>query len=65
MMGEMVKLMKNVHGVLISSSQVLEGPALEAYKDFTKPYAHGVQVAPKGWEKGHEVKDQAVRSFLD
>lgn len=65
MMGEIVKLGKNTDGALISSSYVLEGPVLEAWKQFGKPYAHGIQVAPFGWEKGHLIQDDAVRLFLD
>jgi len=65
MMGEMVKLIKKVDGMLLSSSYVLEGPALEGFKQFTKPYPHGVQVAPHGWGKGHQIKNEDIRSFLD
>jgi len=65
MLGEMVKLGKNTDGALLSSSYVLEGPVLEAWKQFGKPYAHGIQVAPFGWEKGYVIEDEKIRAFLD
>jgi hypothetical protein len=65
MLGEIVKLGKNTDGAIIPSSYFLEAAIFEAYKQFTKPYPHGIQVAPFGWEKGHLIKDEAIRTFLD
>lgn len=64
-MAEIVKLAANTDGTIISSSYVLDGPILEAWKEFKKPYPVGIQVAPFGWEKGHIIGDEGIRSFLD
>lgn len=62
---EMIKLAANTDGTILSSSYALEGPVLEAWTEFKKPYPVGIQVAPFGWKKGIVIKDDEIRGFLD
>jgi hypothetical protein len=62
---EMIKLAANTDGTILSSSYALEGPVLEAWTEFKKPYPVGIQVAPFGWEKATIVKDDEIRGSLD
>ena len=62
---EMIKLAANTDGTILSSSYALEGPVLEAWTEFKKPYPVGIQVAPFGWDKGIVIKDDEIRGFLD
>ena len=64
-MSEIVKLAANTDSPIISFSHAIEGPVLDAWSQFKKPYPVGIQVAPFGWEKGHLIEDETIRSFLD
>ncbi|KAE9362805.1 glycosyltransferase family 1 protein [Stipitochalara longipes BDJ] len=64
-MAAMTNLANETDGVIISSSYAIEGPVLEAWKEFKKPYPVGIQVAPFGWEKGAVIQDEKIQGFLE
>jgi len=64
-MAAMANLADDVDGIIISSSYAIEGPVLEALKEFKKLYPVGNQVAPFGWGKGTVIQDEKIRGFLD
>jgi hypothetical protein len=65
MLAEMIKLPQNVDGVICSASMALEGEAIDGCQKYRKMYPAGIQVAPRGWGTGLEIKDKDVKTFLD
>ncbi|PMD38695.1 glycosyltransferase family 1 protein [Hyaloscypha variabilis F] len=64
-MAVMANLADETDGIIISSSYAIEGPVLEACKEFKKVYPVGIQIAPFGWEKGAVIQDEKIRGYLD
>ena len=56
----------NTDGLIMASSHAIEGDVIEACKKYTTVYDVGLQLAPRGWNKGQAVlEDEALHGFLD
>lgn len=63
-LADMVDFLQKADGVLVATSQALEGEAIKAVREFVNVLPTGVSVNPRAWS-GSPLKEEVVKNFLD